>query len=61
MILCISRICLYSVNYMTLFVSLFYTKNIAHKYLRHLNNNSIQIYFAQNQISLIDIYLNYCY
>jgi hypothetical protein len=31
---------------MTLFVSLLYIKNVAHKYLRHLANNSIQIYFA---------------
>jgi hypothetical protein len=48
MILCISIIDLYSVTYMTLFVSLLYSKNVAHKYLRHLtnNNNSIQIYFA---------------
>jgi hypothetical protein len=31
---------------MTLFVSLLYSKNVAHKYLRHLANNNIQIYFA---------------
>jgi hypothetical protein len=31
---------------MTFFVSLLYSKNIAYKYLRHLANNSIQIYFA---------------
>jgi hypothetical protein len=36
MILCISRICFYSVSYMASFVSLLYNKNIAHKYLRHL-------------------------
>jgi hypothetical protein len=46
MILCISRICFYSVNYMTLFVSLIYNKNVAHKYFRHIANNGIQIYFA---------------
>jgi hypothetical protein len=46
MILCINRIGFYSVTYMTLFVSLLYSKNVAHKYLRHLTNNSIQIYFA---------------
>jgi hypothetical protein len=46
MILCISRICFYSVTYMTIFVTLLYSKNIAHKYLRHLANNSIQIYFV---------------
>jgi hypothetical protein len=46
MILCISRIFFYSVNYMTLFVSLIYSKNVAHKYIRHFANNSIQIYFA---------------
>jgi hypothetical protein len=40
------RICLYSVTYMTLFVSLLYSKNVTHKYLQHLANNSIQIYFA---------------
>jgi hypothetical protein len=44
MILCISRIDFYSVTYMALFVSLLYSKNVAHKYLRHLANNSIQIY-----------------
>jgi hypothetical protein len=33
----ISRICFYSVTYMTLFVSLLYSKNVAHKYLRHLS------------------------
>jgi hypothetical protein len=31
---------------MALFFSLLYSKNIAHKYLQHLANNSIQIYFA---------------
>jgi hypothetical protein len=46
MILCISRICFYYVTYMTLFVSLLYSKNVVHKYLRHLINNSIQIYFT---------------
>jgi hypothetical protein len=46
MILYISRICFYSVTYVTLFVSLLYSKNIAHKYLRRLANNNIQIYFA---------------
>jgi hypothetical protein len=33
MILYISRICFYSVTYMTLFVSLLYSKNVTHKYL----------------------------
>jgi hypothetical protein len=42
----ISRICFYSVTYMTLFVSHLYSKNVAHKYLRYLANNSIQIYFT---------------
>jgi hypothetical protein len=46
MILYISRIYFYSVTYMTLFVSLIYNKNVAHKYLKHLANNNIQIYFA---------------
>jgi hypothetical protein len=46
MTLYISRICFYSVTDMTLFVSLLYSKNVAHKYLRHLANNSIQIYFV---------------
>jgi hypothetical protein len=41
-ILCISRICFYSITYMTLFVLLLYSKNIVHKYLRHLANNNIQ-------------------
>jgi hypothetical protein len=45
MILCMSRICFYSVTYMTLFVPLLWSKNIAHKYIGHLPNNSIQIYF----------------
>jgi hypothetical protein len=31
---------------MTLFVSLLYSKNVAHKYLRYLANNSTQMYFA---------------
>jgi hypothetical protein len=31
---------------MTLFVLLLYNKNVAYKYLEHLANNSIQIYFA---------------
>jgi hypothetical protein len=46
MILYITRICFYSVTYMTLFIPLLYSKNVAHKYLRHVVNNSIQIYFA---------------
>jgi hypothetical protein len=46
MILFISRICFYSVIYMSLFVSLLYSKNVSHKYLRHLANNNMQIYFA---------------
>jgi hypothetical protein len=46
MILCIIRICLYSITYMTFFVSFLYSKNVAHKYPRHLANNSIQIYLA---------------
>jgi hypothetical protein len=46
MILRISRICFYSVTYITLVVSLLYSKNIAHKYLQRLANNSIQIYFV---------------
>jgi hypothetical protein len=45
MILCMSRICFYLVTYMTLFVPLLYSKNVAYKYLGHLANNSIQIYF----------------
>jgi hypothetical protein len=46
MILCMSRICFYSVTYMTLFVPLLYSKNVAHKHLVYLANNSIQIYFV---------------
>jgi hypothetical protein len=46
MILCITRIGFYSVAYKTIFDSLFYSKNIAHKYLRHLANNSIPVYFV---------------
>jgi hypothetical protein len=46
MILYISRICFHSVTNMTLFVSLLYSKNITHKHLRHVANNSIQIYFV---------------
>jgi hypothetical protein len=30
---------------MILFVLLLYSKNVVHKYLGHLANNSIQIYF----------------
>jgi hypothetical protein len=46
MILCISRICFYSTTYRTLLGSLLYNKNVAHKYLGHLANNSIKIYFV---------------
>jgi hypothetical protein len=46
MILYMSRICFYSVTYMTLFVSLLYSKNVAYKCLVHLANNSIEIYFV---------------
>jgi hypothetical protein len=46
MILYMSRICFYSVTYMTLFVSLIYSKNVAYKYLVYLANNSIEIYFV---------------
>jgi hypothetical protein len=46
MILCMSRISFYSVTYITLFVPLLYSKNVAHKPLGHLANNSIQIYFV---------------
>jgi hypothetical protein len=46
MILHMSRICFYSVTYIALFVSLLYSKNVAYKYLVHLANNSIQIYFV---------------
>jgi hypothetical protein len=46
MILYISRICFYSVTYSTLFNSFLYNKNVAREYLRHLANNSIQIYFV---------------
>jgi hypothetical protein len=54
-ILCISKICFYSITYMTLFVSLLYIKNVAHKYLRHLANNSIQkfLLLEWNSISMI--------
>jgi hypothetical protein len=30
----------------TLYLTLLYSKHVAHKYLRHLGNNSIQIYFV---------------
>jgi hypothetical protein len=40
-ILCISRIYFYYITYMTLFILLLHIKNVAHKYLRHLANNSI--------------------
>jgi hypothetical protein len=46
MIFCISRICFYSINYRTLFGHSSIVKNITHKYLCHLANNSIQIYFV---------------
>jgi hypothetical protein len=44
MILCITRICFYSVTYKMIFDSLLCSKNVAHKYFRHLANNSILIY-----------------
>jgi hypothetical protein len=31
---------------MTLFVSLLYIKNITHKYLQNLANNSVHLYFT---------------
>jgi hypothetical protein len=43
MILYISRIYFYSVTYMTLFLSLLYIKNIAHKYLRHLTSYNVSL------------------
>jgi hypothetical protein len=61
LILCITSICFYSATYNTLFGSLFYNKNVAHKYLLHMANSSIQIYSIENYISLIDICLNYIY
>jgi hypothetical protein len=33
MILCITIICFYSITYKTIFDSLLYSKNVAHKYL----------------------------
>jgi hypothetical protein len=39
-ILCINRIYFYSANYKTLFDSLLYSKNIAHKYLPLVANNN---------------------
>jgi hypothetical protein len=38
MILCITRIYFYAVTYKTIFDSLLYSKNVAHKYLQHLAN-----------------------
>jgi hypothetical protein len=46
MILYINRICLYYITYKMFFSSLLYSKNVAHKYLSHIANNSIQIYLA---------------
>jgi hypothetical protein len=45
MILCITIIYFYAVTYKTIFDSLFYRKNVAYKYLKHLANNSMLIYF----------------
>jgi hypothetical protein len=44
--LCINGICFYSATYKTLIGSLLYSKNVAHKYLSHITNNSIRIYFT---------------
>jgi hypothetical protein len=46
MILCITRICFYSVTYKMILDSLIYSKNVEYKYLSHLANNSILIYFT---------------
>jgi hypothetical protein len=46
MILCINKICFYYATYKTFFGSILYAKNIAHKYVSHIANNSIQMYFA---------------
>jgi hypothetical protein len=40
--------CSYFATYKTVFDSIIYSKNIIHKYLLHIANNSIQIYFALN-------------
>jgi hypothetical protein len=37
MILCISRICFYCVTYMTFFIPLLYSKNVAYKYVGTLD------------------------
>jgi hypothetical protein len=50
-----------TMSYSILFISHIYSKNIAHKYLSHVANNSIQIYSVYNHIGLIDLYLNYNY
>jgi hypothetical protein len=46
MVLCISRFYFYSKTYITLFDLLHYSKNLAHKYFRHLANDIIHIYFC---------------
>jgi transposase len=51
----------YSTTYKTFFGSLLYNKNVAYEYLSHIAINSIQIHFAQNHITFIDICLNYYY
>jgi hypothetical protein len=61
MILCIDRICFYPTTYKVLLVSLLYSKNATHKYLRYLAKNNIKIYFALKYISLIDMCPNYYY
>jgi hypothetical protein len=52
----------YSATYSMLFNSLIYSRNATYKYLPCMANNNIQIYFIYNQISLINMCLNYnCY
>ena len=42
-------------------VASLYSRNTTHKYVHHMANNSIQIYYVYNHISLIDLCLNYSY
>jgi hypothetical protein len=46
MILCIVRIYFYSIIYRMLSAYFYIVKNMVYKYLQHLVNNNIQIYFA---------------
>jgi hypothetical protein len=61
MIICINKIYFYTVTYKIIFDSLFYIKNIAHKYFSYILLIIIYKFISHNYINLINFFLNYCY